>query len=340
MWCQSTEPPYTEPHVQWYYPKDTWFTGFVLGEQMPGESLETTYERIKNEARVEAASSVKTSIQKDMLSSNSSEMVQTGTIFDERVTEVFHSKTHISVDLQIPGLKVDVWQDPKTKEIGAFAFVQRREVERKTEKQITALLSKLEMILQNTEQLIASGQKMEARKTAEKALPMFAEIEQHQKLLLSISDDMEALQLGETQTLRSQFIEQLAALKNGIYICLRCNANLPDGSRYTALKGEITGALSPMGCSFTDNEDEADWFVTVDATSREYNASQSGEYTSYVVYVETDISVRKVTTGQTVYEDRLSEKGCHTHNYEQAARDGYKKISPKISTVIKQQIQK
>ena len=39
-------------------------------------------------------------------------------------------------------------------------------------------------------------------------------------------------------------------------------------------------------------------------------------------------------TGQKIYEGEISEKGSHTHNYNQAARDGYKRISKQISEIL------
>jgi hypothetical protein len=55
--------------------------------------------------------------------------------------------------------------------------------------------------------------------------------------------------------------------------------------------------------------------------------------------VDASISIDKTVAGKRVYEDEISVKGSHTHNYEQAARQAYKDISPKISKIIKEQIQ-
>ena len=111
------------------------------------------------------------------------------------------------------------------------------------------------------------------------------------------------------------------------------------GQTYNALKGEIQGALSPMGCTFVRSGSEADWVITIAATAREYNKSDFGGVSSYFAYVDAKISIEKGATGQRIYEDAISEKGGHTHNYEQAARQAYKDISPKISKIIKEQIQ-
>ncbi len=320
------------------YPRESYFTGFVLGEQQPGETLEATYTRLKNEARVEAASSIKTLVQKEMSSSNSSVMVQTSTDFDEKVTEVFHSKTNISVSVEIPGLKIDVYQDPRTKEIGAFAYVSRQEILRKTERQITTLLTRLDLTLQNSNQLIATGQKIQARQTAEKALPLFAEIDEHQKLLAAINADPEALQLTETNALRQQFVEQLAKLKYGITIYLSAACDL-FGAPYSSLAREILGQLSSMGCEYTKDPNTADWAIYINTSAREYNNACFGSVCTFTAIVDAQITIDKMTTRQRVFYDEIHQNGTHTLSFNEAARQAYKDVATKISSIIKEQIQ-
>ena len=94
-----------------------------------------------------------------------------------------------------------------------------------------------------------------------------------------------------------------------------------------------------MGCTFVRSGNEADWIITITAIAREYSKSYFGSVSSYFAYVDAKISIDKVATQQRIYEDAISEKGGHTHNYKQAARQAYKDISPKISEIIKGQIQ-
>ena len=47
----------------------------------------------------------------------------------------------------------------------------------------------------------------------------------------------------------------------------------------------------------------------------------------------------KVSQGQCILERTFSEKGGHTHNFQRAASEAYKYISPKIASIIKEQIQ-
>lgn len=134
-------------------------------------------------------------------------------------------------------------------------------------------------------------------------------------------------------------IDFVAQLKNGLNIYISCHAYM-FGQNYNALKEEIEGALSSMGCTFVSRADQSDWAIYITASAREYNKIGEGNDAQYVVYVDTKLSIDKTTTGQRIYEEQLKpEKGMWNFSYEQAARDGYKQIAPKLSTIIKKQIQ-
>ena len=137
----------------------------------------------------------------------------------------------------------------------------------------------------------------------------------------------------------SRYEEMAAYLnKNGINIYLSCKA-LMFGQNYNALKSEIQGELSQMGCTFMPGATNADWEIYITCIAREYNTVEIGGMKQYFVYVDANIIIEKTATGQRIYENAISEKGGHTHNYEQAARQAYRDISPKISVILKEQIQ-
>ena len=241
--------------------------------------------------------------------------------------------------MEIPGLKTEAWRDPQTGYITAFAYVKKATLIRQLEKQITVLLTKAETSLDQIEQLVANGQKLQARDLATKALPQFAEVDEAQKLLAAVEEnaDEESLQLQETRALQHRLTDIIARLRNGINVFLSVNAYM-FGSKYAALKSEIEGELSKMGCTFVSNASQSDWAVFVTASAREYNVYEAGGIKQYFCYVDAKITVDKTVTEQRIYENQMSEKGGHTLGYEQAARQAYRDISPRISKIIKEQI--
>lgn len=322
------------------YPLEKYFTGFSEGQRHSGENNNAALKRISDAARAEAASTIRVRVKNTTTNNGLSQTIESlnGTFY--RSVEEFESKTTTSTDIQIPGLQIETWQNPSSGTIAAFAWVKKSTLIKQLEKTITVGLTKIETALDQIDQLVANGQKMQARDLALKTMPQFGEVDEAQKMLAAVDEDAdeESLQLQQTRTLQHRLTEIIANLKNGINIYLDCKADL-FGANYSALKGEIQGALSPMGCTFVRSAAEADWMIVVSATAREYNKSDFGGLSTYFAYVDAKISIKKGTTEQRIYEDAISEKGGHTHNFEQAARDAYKYISPKISKIIKEQIQ-
>ena len=226
--------------------------------------------------------------------------------------------------------------------IAAFAYVKKATLIRQLERKITIELTKIETALDQVDQLIANGQKLQARDLATKTLQQFAEVDEAQKTLAAVDEnaDEESLQLQETRDLQRRLIAFVAQLKNGLNIYISCYADM-FGKNYSALKGEIEGALSPMGCTFVSRADQSDWAIYITASAREYNKKGEGSDTQYYVYIDTKLSIDKTTTGQRIYEEQLEpKKGGWTFSYEEAARmDGYKKVSQELIKIIKQQIQ-
>ncbi len=316
------------------YPIMQYFVGFAEGQKRSNESLEAAMSRIKNAARVEAVSTIRVHVQNTTNINGLSRTL-------ESMEGTFYQSIEEFSDMEIPGLQIDAWRNPQTGDIAAFAYVKKSTLIRQLEKKITVCLTKIETSLDQIDQLIGNGQKLQARDLAQKTLPQFAEVDEAQKLLAAVDEnaDEESLQLQETRNLQRRLIDFVAQLKNGLNIYISCHAYM-FGQNYNALKGEIEGALSPMGCTFVSRADQSDWAIYITASAREYNKIGEGNDAQYVVYIDTKLSIDKTTIGQRIYEEQLKpEKGMWNFSYEQAARDGYKQIAPKLSAIIKKQIQ-
>ena len=336
-------PNWVDPNMrELEYPNSKYFTGFVEGQRQNGESVEAAKKRLRDAARVEASSTILVRVQSQTTVTGLSKTIKTMEGTFRQSTRELQSETTTKVDMEIPGLQTEAWQNPLNGNIVAFAFVEKRTLIRQLEKKITVCLTKIETALDQIDQFVSNGQKIQARELATNTLPQFNEVDEAQKILavVDVNADEESLQLQETRDLQRRLIENIAQLKNGLNIYISCHAYM-FGQNYSALKGEIEGALSPMGCTFVSRADQSDWAIYVTASAREYNKIGEGNDAQYVVYVDTKLSIDKTPTGQRVYEEQLeSEKGIWTISYEEAARrDGYKKVSKKLSEIIKEQIQ-
>lgn len=342
---------YSQTVPDWYdndlrrmsYPDGAYFVGFAESNRRSGESLDAATKRLKDAARAEAASTIRVHVKNTTVNKSLSQRLSTMESTFRQSAREFTSTTTTSVDMQIPGLQVETWQDPSTGTIAAFAYVKKATLIRQLEKSITIGLTKIETSLDQVDQLVANGQKMQARDLAAKTLPQFAEVDDAQKTLAAVDEnaDEETLQLQETRALQNRLTGLIAQLKNGINVFLSCHAYI-FGTNYTTLKSEIQGELSKMGCTFVNSAAQSDWAIYITATAREHNKMDYGETSTYFVYIDAKISIDKTATGQRIYENQLPQgqdtKGKDTHDYNGAARDGYRSVAPILCAIIKQQI--
>lgn len=346
-WAITALTAFAQMPPDWYdhdlrrvaYPDSEYFTGYAESTPMSGERVEVATQRLKDAARVEALSTIRVHVKNNTTNNALSQTLRSSEGTFRQSMREFTSSTTTSVDMKIPGLQIEAWRNPQTGTISAFAYVKKSTLIRQLEKQITVALTKVEMSLDQIDQLIATGQKLQARSAAENALPLFAEVDEAQKLLVAVDADAteETLMLPETRQLQQRLMAMVAQLKNALTICIQCNASI-FGTNYPTLSSTLQGHLSKLGCNFVSDPSTADWVVDISAQAREYNVMTMGNVSTYFVYVDANVSVTKTATGQRVYENMFTEKGGHTHNYEQAARDAYKYVTPKICQVVEEQV--
>ena len=321
------------------YPDSEYFTGYAEGASTGSERQEVATQRLKDAARVEALSTIRIHVKNNATNNALSQTLRSDEGTFRQSMREFTSSTTTTVDMKIPGLQIESWRNSQTGTISAFAYVKKSTLIRQLEKQITVALTKVEMSLDQVDQLIATGQKLQARSAAEKALPLFTEVDEAQKLLVAVDTDVteETLMLSETRQLQQRLMAMVAQLKNALTICIKVHATTFD-SPYPALQEELKGALSPLGCNFVTDPSTADWVINISAQAREYNTVTMGDVNTYFAYVDATVSITKTATGQRVYENMFTEKGGHTHNYQQAAREAYKYLTPKIRKVVEEQV--
>lgn len=220
-----------------------------------------------------------------------------------------------------------------------IAYINKEEACNYYENQVKMLISNIGSHMAIADNYINTGFKSKAKEELQKTQPLFDEAGKPFFWLNVFGLDNYKIQQylnkinGNEQTLKSK----LAELEYGTTYCVVCNAdNL--GKNYPKLQNEIKGELSASGCNFVDDPSQADYVIYIDASSREYNQVSNPGGNAYFSYVDASISIDKTATGQRIFEDEISVKGSHTLNYNEAGRDGYKKISKEISKMLKENI--
>ena len=218
---------------------------------------------------------------------------------------------------------------------------ERAKLARQLTRSIPMELGKIEGNMPQINVLIKKGEKVQAKAMVDEALQKIAKIEEDQQKLAQLDEDAdeETLMIAEVQEAKRYLIEKANKLRNAIGIYITCDAKLFDSEYPTFLK-ELQGELSQLGISFVDSVNQADWSISIKATAREYNKVELGGAANYFAYADAQLTIDKIANGKRVYEDAISEKGGHTHNYDKAAREAYKYLAPRISAIIKEQIEK
>lgn len=276
------------------YPRGQYFTGIAYGEVRLNEPVESAIERTKSAARVDALSTISIHVQNQTNSHLHDESFESIDAWTEEIKESFDSRTRTAVDLEIPGLQVEAWSNPNSNEIIAFAYIKKSTLCRQMDKLVTAGLTRIETILDNAEQYIENGQKMQARDVINKVPTLFKEVEQAQRILIAVDpmSDAESLQLDESRQLSHKYILLLAKLKNSINIFLTCNSDFFGDNRNT-LADQVKRELSKNGCTFVNESLQADWIISIQVSATLDVTSNNSEYD--FVTIEVSGSVFNVT---------------------------------------------
>lgn len=209
---------------------------------------------------------------------------------------------------------------------------ERAKMARQLTRSIPMELGKIEGAMPQINMLIKKGEKVQARTMVEEALQQIVKIEKDQKTLALLDEnaDDEILMTAELAEAKRYLTEKANKLRNAIGIYITCDAKLFDTEFPVFLK-ELQGDLSSLGVSFVDSVEQADWKISVTANTREYNKVDLGGATNYFAYADARLTIDKLANDKRIYEDALSEKGGHTHNYDKAAREAYKHLATRMS---------
>ena len=324
-----------------HYPPEAYYTGYVEGELQKGETLEDAIIRLKDAARVELVSTIRTTFEHTTNSRTQSELVQSTTDFEEQIHEIFSVETRISSSIKdIPGLQIEAYRNPSGGNIAAFAYVKRQTLVNQLTRRIAMLSGKAENDWQQAVACYEQGQKTQARSYAENGMAQLTQMEDFQALLAAVDEfaDEETLQTAQTLTLKRQLSEMLSQLRNAVAVYIQCDAKLIN-SNYPALRGAVEGALSETGVFFVNDPAAADWAVYITAVAQEYAKTDFGSVCNYAVFVEVYLDIERLSDKKRIYSNSITSKTkSHTKGFDHAAREAYQEITPQILSIIQTQI--
>ena len=203
------------------------------------------------------------------------------------------------------------------------------------ENEVKMLISNTDNSIRIADNYVNTGFKSKAKSELQTALRLFdGAAKPFFWLNVFGFDESRIIQYLNSVNSNEQRIKQmLADLEYGTTYCVVCSADL-FGKRYVKLQNEVKGELSTSGCNFVNDASSADYVIRIESSARKYNEFNGAFFT----YIDAAVSIEKNATHQRIFEDEITVKGSHTISYDEAARDGYKKIVKELTKILKENI--
>jgi len=313
------------------YPSRFFFTGYAQGNARAGETVEDAKNRLMRDAQGLLSESVRVTVR----SHASSQTVSAMTNRTERIDAVFSSNVQTFADVEIVGIRSEPpYHDPATGVVHAFAYVSRNELAGFHKSNIAMNLAQAEGLLQTALNLEAAGEKPQARRQCEQAMPLLAKIRASQNMLAAVDPHAapDDLQTARTEALHGRMALLQAHLAQSVIVFLESvESNFSRAE--TVLGNRLKALLSERGCSFADEPAQADFRLKIEASTRYYGA----EYDFTVCYADVTVSLFDVRKDRIVFQDEFSQKGV-LRTRETAGRQALEDAAPTIAEKISEWI--
>ncbi len=307
------------------YPSNVFITGFAQDDKNSSETLAEATERLKDLARTNLSESILASV-KSVSDNYIQSVTEDGS---ETFTEKFQYETQITTDLEINGIRVESYT--KDNIVYGFAYANKYEIIGYYKANLNMFVQQIEGFISTATELEEKREKNKAKAEFNKTLPVFTEVTKAQGILSAVDKNAteDDLKMQKTMTLYNEVIQANARLEQGIYVYIITNEDV-FGEKTIAIENHLKAILAENGCSFTNDEDAADWKIKINANSREYNYSNN----VYFSYVDAQVELFKAPLDKHVYQNEFTQKGAHNKSYSAAAGKAYMEVSKPISEKI------
>lgn len=260
-------------------------------------------------------------------------------VVDGYASILYSSKRNFTTDVDMQLAEAKSLFDPASGKLYVIVYINKEEACGFYKNDIKMFTSNVNNALNIAENYILTGFKSKAKTELQNTLPLFDGISKSFFWLNVFGLPEFQLQqyLDQVHQLEQTVKTKLAELEYSTCYCVVCNADI-FGKKYAKLQNEVKGELSSRGCNFVEDPTAADYVIRIEASAREYNQMNTGGGSAYFTYVDATVAIDKNATGQRIFEDELSVKGSHTLSFEEAGREGYKKVSKEISNLLKETI--
>ncbi len=330
----QTPPAWLHPQVrEATYPPETFFSEFTEGNLRPGESVSELLDRLKSDAKRGAAGNIRTLIESVVEKTDRQETY--GQEF--RFTSVYQDRTQQTANADIAGIHTESYYDEQRRWGYAFAYVRKSDLAAYYRAQVGHRLQEVENNLSLAAQLMDNGEKAKARKVCEEALQPLSNAEFARDLLAAVCPgDTTGMQSSRYFPLKNRLLQTLIDLEQSTYVCLQCTET-NFGQKVRIVEPELKRLLAVNQCSITDDPGEADFVITVTASTRRHDGNAVfGDGVLKFSLADVEVEVFSNSKRKVVYSESLSQKNNGDGaTYESAGRNALKLAAGAVWEKIK-----
>lgn len=325
----QTPPAWLYPQVrEANYPPDVYFSEFTEGNLRAGENVSELLDRLKLDAKRGTAGNIRTLIESVVEKTER----QTSYGHDLRFHSVYQDFTRQTANADIANIYTMSYYDEQRRWGYAFAYVEKSELETYYRAQIGNQLQQVENAIALSASLFESGQKAHARKVCEDALSSLSKAEFAQDLLTAVvPGDTTGMQQSRFAQDKNTLLQSLIDLEQSIYVYLQCTET-NFGQTVHILGHELKRILANEQCSLIENPEDADFVVTVTATTREHDGNVvHGDGVNKFSLSDVEVEVYYNLKQKVVYSESVSVKNNGDGaTYESAGRNALKRSAGKV----------
>lgn len=302
----------------------------VQSGQNDGSMSETSFRNyLVDLARTNLAKSVKINI------SDRAELAKQ--VLDGRTSVSYFSSTAFSADVELSLVKTASVYDKSTKTGYAIAYIEKQAALDFYRNAALMAFDELEVCLRAAENYIAEGLVPRAKERCAAADGIMDKVRSDLFLINFFGAGKD--ELSDLSAKANEYARRIGVIESknvrGTLICLDCRLEEEaHDEEVDEFEKKLKGLVSKSGCSFTDSAETADWTVSVDLESAEYNVAEIGGMKVYSVYANAGLTAKKNKGVPLTIEDAVSQKGVHTLGYEEARRDAYGKLAEKVAEQV------
>lgn len=249
------------------FSSEIYYTGFAEIVVSDGNFTKAT-ELAKQTALSELSERVIVSVNAETKSEIKSETTnENNSGQSERIRSKFVATIFTNSKTEIAGSLLETYTDKVSKTVFAFVRVKKMDLFVYYKNLIDRNLNKIDSELSAMKDLISAGKKMSAKRRVENTQYTLKDISYFQDIVTAINVDENALQTRRTNALQQIVNQQLIALEQSTYVFINCLWEGNKSENPNLIYGIIAHALSGNDCSITNNSNEADYELTLIAST-------------------------------------------------------------------------